>query len=157
MLSIICCARCAAWKNKAGKSITAMSSCQGNQSWSTPTTFPPGELSYPPKLTRPDEPDMLCPTGCRPLNLTYNPNKEHGVGFYCDNPLNWENLPVKLEPSNTCHLFCDRMLVAVVGCREGMWTGNPALGFWCHHEKEGVGHYLVKNEEENGENDNRQD
>ena len=120
--------------------ITAMSTCQADKSWSTPTIFPPGELSIPPKLNKPDEPDMVCKAGCMPLKLTYNPNEEQGAGFYCNDPLDWENLPVKVETSNMCHLFCDRMLVAVVECREGIWTGNPGLGFWCHYEQEGVGH-----------------
>ena len=136
----ICFERCATWKNKAGMAITAMSTCQADKSWSTPTVFPPGELSIPPKLNKPDEPDMVCEAACMPLKLTYNPNEEQGAGFYCNDPLDWENLPVKVETSNMCHLFCDRMLVAVVECREGMWTGNPGLGLWCHHEKEGVGH-----------------
>ena len=126
-----------------------MSTCQADKSWSTPTVFPPGELSVPPKLTKPDEPDMLCQTACMPLKLTYNPNEEQGAGFYCNTPLDWKNLPVKVEPSNTCHLLCDRMLVASVTCREGVWTGKPGLGFWCHQEKERVGHWVDNNGQEN--------
>ena len=92
-------------------------------------------------MKKPDKPDMLCDTGCQPLNLTYNPNEELGAGFHCKNPLDWDNLPVKVEPNNQCHLLCDKMLVAVVGCKKGRWTGNPKKGFWCHHVKEGVGHW----------------
>ena len=106
--------RCGSWTNKAGNTITAMSTCQADKTWSTPAIFPPGALSIPSKLSKPDEPDMLCKSVCKPLKLTYNPNLELGAGFHCNTPLNWESLPVKVEPSNTCHLFCDKMLVAVV-------------------------------------------
>ena len=134
-----------------------MSTCQSDSTWSTPTAFPYGALSIPPQLAKPDGPDMICQplADCKPLNLTYNPNTEVGGEFHCKTPLDWESLPVMVEPSNQCHLLCDKLLVAVVGCKEGTWTGNPEKGFWCHHEKEGVGHYLVKKEEENGENDKR--
>ena len=122
-----------------------MSTCQADSTWTTPTALPPGPLSTPPQLTKPDGPDMLCQTGqtgCKPLNLTYNPNKEQGAGFHCKHPLNWETLPVKVESSNRCHLLCDKMLVAVVGCKDGRWTGNPGMGLWCHQQKEGVGHWV---------------
>lgn len=125
----------------AGLPITAVSTCLPDETWSPPISFPPGPLSLPPILTTPDGPDMPCLSGCKPLNLTYNPNKEVGAEFYCNSPLDWENLPVKVEPSNQCHLLCEKMLVSVVGCREGMWTGKPELGFWCNEERKGLGYW----------------
>ena len=123
--------------------ITAMSTCGPSKTWTTPTVFPSGAPSIPPELTKPDGPDMVCDpmAGCQPLNLTYNPNTEVGAEFHCKNPLDWERMPVKVEPSNKCYLLCAKMLVAVVRCKNGLWTGNPGVGFWCHHEREGVGYW----------------
>ena len=126
-------------------SITAKSSCLPDKSWSPSLPFPPGPLAFPPTLEKPDGPDMFCKQGhCKPLNLTYNPNEEAGAEFHCKIPLKWEEMPVKVEPSNQCHLLCDKMLVAVVGCEEGEWTGKPKQGFWCSKEREGVGHWEEK-------------
>ena len=136
--------RCESWKNKEGKTITTMSTCQANKTWTDPLLFPPGPLATRPlplKSIKPDDPDILCESGCLPLNLTYNPNEELGAGFHCKTPLDWASLPVMVEPSNQCHLLCDKLLVAVVSCKEGIWTGNPKKGFWCHQVKEGVGYW----------------
>ena len=134
--------RCASWKNKMGQTITAVSTCLPDKTWSLPISFPSGPLFYPPAIARPDGPDMQCQTGCKPLNLTYNPNTEPGAEFQCKNPLDWESMPVKVEPSNQCYLLCDKMLVMVTECMEGLWTGNPGLGFWCSHERDGVGEWI---------------
>ena len=140
--------------NKAGQMITVMSTCKPDKTWSQPTAFPYGALSIPPKLTKPDGPGMLCGalagSGCKSLNLTYNPNTEVGTDFHCKTPLDWENLPVKVEPTNNCILMCAEILMAVVGCKNGLWTGNPDLGFWCHHEMEEVGHWVGSGTGENG-------
>ena len=96
---------------------------------------------------------MLCEplADCKSLNLTYNPNTEEGTMFHCKTPLDWERMPVKIEPSNKCYLLCAQMLVAVVKCKNRKWTGNPGQGFWCHHEMEGVG-YWDQRGYENGKN-----
>ena len=77
---------------------------------------------------------------CKPLTLTYNPNKEVGAKFHCKDPLDWSSLPVKVEPSNKCFMLCSKMLVAVVGCKDGVWTGHPKKGFWCYKKGARVGH-----------------
>ena len=133
--------RCPAWENAAGSVITAKSTCLPDSSWTDPMPFPPGPLSIPPVLNKPDGPDMACENGCKPLNMTYNPNLEKGAEFFCNDPLSWSNLPVKIEKSNQCHLLCDKMLVAITECKDGVWTGNPGLGFWCTEEQEAVGHW----------------
>ena len=134
--------RCPSWENRAGSLITAKSTCQGDTTWSDTIPFPPGPLFVPRTLNKPDGPDMICKTGCKPLNMTYNPNKELGAEFYCSSPLAWEDLPVRVEPSNQCNLLCDHMLVAVTECRAGVWTGQPGLGYWCSREREGIQHWL---------------
>ena len=89
-------------------------------------------------------------TTCKPLNLTYNPNTELGTDFHCKTPLDWNSLPVKLEPSNHCVLMCSGMMMANIECKEGLWTGNPGLGLWCHHEMEGLGYWVGSETGENG-------
>ena len=110
-----------------------MSTCQSNGSWSDPVNFPPGDLSYPPVLATPDKEDMPCRpmTECQPLNITYNPNDEEGAEFYCRPEFSWAGQPTKIETTTRCHLLCNRMLVATAQCKEGVWTGQPELGFWC--------------------------
>ena len=117
------CCRCPAWTNAAGEKVTAKSTCQSDGTWSEPTSFPPGPLSFPAVLNKPDGPDMKC-GGCRPLNLTYNPNEEDGAEFYCNPPVDWDTLPVKIDKRAECSLLCDRMVVAMVKCKGERWTGH---------------------------------
>ena len=131
------CCRCPAWTTVAGEQVTAESTCQSDGTWSNPTHFPPTPLSSPAVLNKPDGPDMMC-GGCNPLNLTYNPNDEEGAEFYCNPPIDWARLPVKLDKMVECSLLCDRMVVAVVRCQEESWTGKPELGFWCTEKKSSV-------------------
>ena len=126
--------------------------------------FPPGEPQVPGKLSTPDQRTAGC-RGCGSLSLEYNPNKETGdqTEFHCDQPLTWPHPadtaawpqsrlshPVRIAPSNRCHLFCDQvtrgtlsplltlhtlllqMLVSLLECKQGMWTGHPELGIWCN-------------------------
>ena len=133
--------------------------------------FPPGEPQVPGKLSTPDQRTAGC-RGCGSLSLEYNPNKETGdqTEFHCDQPLTWPHPadtaawpqsrlshPVRIAPSNRCHLFCDKvrlhitsqlthsiniskllciqMLVSLIECKGGgIWTGNPELGLWCNSE-----------------------
>ena len=126
--------------------------------------FPPGEPQVPGKLSTPDQRTAGC-RGCGSLRLEYNPNKEgEQTEFHCDQPLSWPgsntaawphsrlSQPVRIAPSNRCHLFCDKvrlpiymvnisillclqMLVSLVECKQGgIWTGNPELGLWCNSE-----------------------
>jgi len=132
-----CYTYCPSWRNKAGDVIAAKSICQDDGSWSEPRAFPPGELQMPTSLNKPDEEMMGC--GCHALNLTYNPNTESGAEFYCDTEISdWSNLPVKIDTTNRCHLFCDKMLISITECKEGLWTGRPDLGFWCNSPRPGV-------------------
>ena len=62
--------------------------------------------------------------------------QENGAEFHCNSPVDWTRLPQPLQTDNVCHLLCDRILIDVVQCKEGVWTGNPDLGFWCHQPKE---------------------
>ena len=79
---------------------------------------------------------------CLPLNITYNPNLEDGTEFFCSSPMNWDNLPAKIETNIQCNLLCDKMLVAITECKEGIWTGRPDLGYWCTNQMESVGLWL---------------
>ena len=85
-------------------------------------------------------------------------NSESGAEFYCDTEISdWSALPVKIETTNRCHLFCDKvdinfhfsplsvsllrglqMLISITECKEGLWTGRPDLGFWCNSPRPGV-------------------
>ena len=132
--------RCPSWRNQAGSLITAKSTCQPDGSWSDPTPFPPGPLYFPPTLNTPDILDMGC--NCQPLNITYNPNLEAGTEFHCSPEMDWDNLPAKIETNTQCNLLCDKMLIDIIECKEGIWTGRPDLGFWCNKEKESVGLWL---------------
>jgi len=137
---------CPSWKNKEGKQITAKSSCMANGSWSPTVSFPGGELEFgPDKLPSPDDKDPPC--HCQDLKLTYNPNDDPAGEFYCDDPLNMTAaaLPARVETSNVCHFFCDRILIDIVECKEGVWAGRPDLGFYCSQWKPPV---LVWDEEE---------
>ena len=68
--------------------------------------LPTGPLSVPPysEWTRYDLQNWV---------QTYHPNNELGAELYCSSPLAWEDLPMRVEPSNQCNLVCDHMLVAV--------------------------------------------
>merc|ERR1719431_338140 len=138
---VACYTSCPLWANAAGKKVTAKSTCQKDGMWSNPVAFPPGPLSYPAVLNKPDGPDMKC-GGCKPLNLTYNPNEEKGTGFHCNPPLDWDTLPVKIDEMTQCDLLCDRMLVASVECKDGKWTGQPEVGFWCTKRKPSVNNWI---------------
>jgi len=131
-----CHTSCPSWRNEAGMLITAKSTCQPDGSWSDPISFPPGPLFFPPSLNKPDSPDMAC--SCQPLNITYNPNLEEGTEFFCNPEISWSDIPFKLETNAQCHLLCDKMLVAITECKEGLWTGRPDLGYWCSEEREPV-------------------
>ena len=122
--------------------------------------FPPGEPQVPGKLSTPDQRTAGC-RGCGSLRLEYNPNKEgEQTEFHCDQPISWPgsntaawpqsrlSQPVRIAPSNRCHLFCDQvtmgtlsslltlhtlqMLVSLLECKQGIWSGNPRLGLWCN-------------------------
>jgi len=138
---VTCHTSCPLWKNKAGKMVTAMSTCQYDGTWSETLALPPGPLAHPKKLEKPDGPDMKC-DGCKPLNLTYNPNEETGAAFHCNPPINWDNLPAKIDGTAHCNLLCDNMLVASMDCHNLKWTGNPDLGFWCAEEKPPVNYWV---------------
>ena len=43
-----------------------------------------------------------------------------------------------IKTTNKCQLWCDRQLISVTQCTDGLWTGNPGLGFWCNQKKEPV-------------------
>ena len=87
--------------------------------------FPPGEPQVPGKLSTPDQRCAGC-RGCGSLRLEYNPNKEgEQTEFHCDQPLSWPqpadtaawphsrlSQPVRIAPSNRCHLFCDKVTTA---------------------------------------------
>jgi len=128
---------CPSWRNKKGELVTAQSVCQEDGSWSQSVAFPPGPLSTPATLPRPDDQDPPC--GCEPLTLTYNPNEEKGTEFYCNTQLNWTTLPLPLLTDNVCHLLCDKMLIDVIECKNGVWSGRPEDGFWCNHPKPMIG------------------
>ena len=134
--------RCPSWRNKAGVRVTGTSTCLAKGTWSTPKAFPPGPLFFPHTLNKPDSGDMPC--GCRPLNITYNPNLEKGTEFFCDPPcsLSQANLPARIDTNTQCHLLCDKMLVAVIECKQSMWSGQPDLGFWCNQENKPIGSWI---------------
>ena len=49
---------------------------------------------------------------CNALKLTYNPNEEAGAMFHCDTPVNWTDIEtggVKIEDTNRCHFFCEKV------------------------------------------------
>jgi len=131
-----CYTYCPSWRNTAGDVVAAKSICQADGSWSEPRAFPPGTLKSPKSLNKPDEEMMGC--GCHPLNITYNPNNEDGAEFFCDREINWSKLPQKITTNNRCHLFCDKMLISITECKEGLWTGRPDLGFWCSRQAPAV-------------------
>jgi len=142
---VTCHTSCPLWKNKAGKMVTAMSTCQFDGTWSETIPLPPGPLSQPKVLNKPDGPDMKC-DGCKPLNLTYNPNMEKGAAFHCNPPIDWDNLPAKIDGTAHCNLLCDNMLVASMDCHNLKWTGRPELGFWCAEEQPPVNYWVESKE-----------
>jgi len=142
---VTCHTSCPLWKNKAGKMVTAMSTCQFDGTWSETIPLPPGPLAHPKVLNKPDGPDMKC-DGCKPLNMTYNPNMEKGAAFHCNPPIDWDNLPAKIEGTAHCNLLCDNMLVASMDCHNLKWTGKPDLGFWCAEEKPPVNYWVESKE-----------
>jgi len=137
---VTCHTRCPAWTNAAGENVTAVSTCQSDGTWSDPIPQPFGPLLHPPVLNKPDGPDMKC-GGCKPLKITYNPNKERGAEFSCEPPVNFENLPARIDNTATCNLLCDKMLEAVVECENSKWTGYPELGFYCSEKKPPIYHW----------------
>ena len=45
-------------------------------------------------------------------------NSESGAEFYCDTEISdWSALPVKIETTNRCHLFCDKVAVIFHLCQ----------------------------------------
>ena len=83
---------------------------------------------------------MAC--ACQPLNITYNPNSEEGAEFYCSPSVKWSALPVKIETNTQCNLLCDKMLVAITECKEGLWTGRPDLGYYCSEVNDPIGNWI---------------
>ena len=40
--------------------------------------------------------------------------RESGAEFYCDTEISdWSALPVKIDTTNRCHLFCDKVAVSI--------------------------------------------
>ena len=58
--------------------------------------------------------------------------------YWSSNTLYIQTNTALLHTNNTCHLFCDRMLVSTIQCRDGFWSGRPNLGFWCNSRMPGV-------------------
>ena len=144
--------RCPSWQTHGGHSVTVISSCQPDGSWSSPVYFPKDRLSNPQVLKAPDEGGMPCTPpsapvmkGCPPLNITYNPNDEEGTGFYCTPELSWSKLPLKMTNSTVCHLLCHTKLHGTVQCKDGYWHGHPELGFWCNKKRAAVEKWIEKN------------
>ena len=101
--------------NKEGAAVSAISTCQDDGTWSASEMSPPGAPGYPSSLPSPESPDIPC--SCPSLNLTYNPNDEPGASFGCNKPIDWDNMPVIIDPSTKCYLVCGFMLTATVVCR----------------------------------------
>ena len=60
------------------------------------------------------------------------------VFSYIKNCLLFQNKTAIIKTTNKCHLWCDRQLISVTECTDGLWTGSPDLGFWCNEHKEAV-------------------
>ena len=122
---------CPLWVNSNNQSITIKSICEDDGTWGEPKTFPNTQDIPPTGLKRPDEPDIPC-RECQPLRLTYNPNLQPKTEIFCEPPVNFSQLPVKIESDAVCHLLCDKIPAETLQCgNDGNWKGNPESGLWC--------------------------
>ena len=101
--------------------------------------FPPGRPKVPGKLSTPDQKCAGC-RGCGSLRLEYNPNKEgEQTEFHCDQPLSWPgsntaawphsrlSQPVRIAPSNRCHLFCDQVNIGTLSSLLTLHSADAGL------------------------------
>jgi len=139
----VCTQTCPAWRNDADKTVVVESKCQSDGQWSTPENIDGTTVTYPTDaLKKPSETPLAC--GCESLEIrwptdepngySYDPDKEEGADFICDEPLEFANDVYSIGPNNYCKLFCDGHYVATAQCLDGEWTGNPEWGFWCYTE-----------------------
>jgi len=149
-----CYLRCDSWKTAAGSQGYLESTCYSDGEWTA--TVPhndDGELKTPGgpyPLPTYNESDVPAPLkcGCSPLHITwppeamdgdenyyfYDPNDEAGTDFVCKIPAVRVNGAYVVQEDNDCILYCDSHLTTAVKCNDGVWTGEPKLGFWCYSE-----------------------
>merc|ERR1712168_1716600 len=149
-----CVLSCEYWETATGENAYLTSECQRG-SWTTTTSNGDPELDFPAFAagdteykTPEDDQTLVC--GCRPLEVKwpyedpdpaddsdqwwYDPNFELGTDFVCEQTIDTADAEYIIENGNQCYLFCDDHLVADVHCKDGEWTGQPELGFWCYNE-----------------------
>jgi len=149
-----CYLRCDSWKTASGSQGYLESTCDSDGEWTA--TVPHNdddELKTPGgpyPLPTYNETDMPAPLmcACSPLHITwppeamdgdedsyfYDPNDEEGTDFVCKIPPTEVNSTYVVQEDNDCIMYCDSHLTTAVKCNDGVWTGEPELGFWCYSE-----------------------
>jgi len=151
-----CYLRCDSWKTAAGSQGYLESACDSDGEWTTTVPHNDDEELKNPKGPYPlptnNETSVPVPLkcACSPLHIIwhpeameseenyhyYDPNDEEGTEFACKIPPTKNNNTYVVEQDNDCIMYCDSHLTTSVKCSNGVWTGEPELGFWCYNEPE---------------------
>jgi len=149
-----CYLRCDSWVTASGSQGYLESTCDSDGEWTTTVPHNDDEELQTPKGPYPlptnNETSVPAPLkcACSPLhvmwppeatefdenNYYYDPNDEEGTDFVCKTHLNGTYIVME---DNLCFMYCDTHLTASIKCNDGVWTGQPNLGFWCYTQPTG--------------------
>ena len=72
---------------------------------------------------------MMCHVSDNVLSNNFILDRESGAEFYCDDDIgDWSNLPVKIDTTNRCHLFCDKVTPHIHASVDWLLAPTGALG-----------------------------
>jgi len=142
-----CYLRCEAWETESGSRGYLESTCNEDGEW-TATAPHNGDAALKVPLgpyPKPTGSGLSCQ--CSPLHVVWEPTAEpspynyydphqpelDGAFFICESPAITSDNTYILQPDNACAFWCDDHLAATLSCNDGIWSGQPELGFWCYN------------------------
>jgi len=142
-----CYLRCEAWETESGSRGYLESTCNEDGEW-TATAPHNGDAALKVPLgpyPKPTGSGLSCQ--CSPLHVVWEPTAEpspynyydphqpdqEGASFICKSPAITSDNTYILQADNVCAFWCDDHLAAALSCNDGIWSGQPELGFWCYN------------------------
>jgi len=142
-----CYLRCEAWETESGSRGYLESTCNEDGEW-TATAPHNGDAALKVPLgpyPNPTGSGLSCQ--CSPLHVVWEPTAEpspynyydphqpeqDGASFICESPAITADNTYILQADNVCAFWCEDHLAASISCNDGIWTGQPELGFWCYN------------------------
>jgi len=148
-----CYLRCEAWETESGSRGYLESTCNEDGEW-TATAPHNGDAALKVPLgpyPKPTGSGLSCL--CSPLHVVWEPTAEpspfnyydphqpeQGASFICKSPAITTDNTYIVQADNDCAFWCDDHLAASLSCNDGIWSGQPELGFWCYNIPTIIGH-----------------